>query len=639
MCGILGALSFRGDIADDEEALDYGSTLMRRRGPDGAGSWSDGAFCSLRFRRLAILDLSAAATQPMLTKDGRLALVYNGELYNYVELRAELASEGVHFHSSGDTEVVLQALARWGSAALARMNGMFALALYDRERRTLLLARDHAGIKPLYYLHTPTRFVFASQYDQLLVHPAGEDLTIDREALGLYLRLGYTPAPYALFRGTHQVEAGTILHVDAQGGTRVERYFTFPKQQRPSLSGAEANEAVDAAISAAVVRQLRSDVPTGVLLSGGIDSPLVAAKMRLASSSPIQAFTISTGGDLLDESNDAAAYARKLGLVHHVRTIAGEGLPELLQDVVASAGEPMGDYSILPTLLVSRFAREQVTVALSGDGGDELFWGYVARFSQTISAAPDFRRPHGLRIVERQARKRLGLAAPRHLSWRNVGMWYRGRHTFIQSPWRAQIFPDAPRWPVSFDLFDHEGHGKDETAQWLRWNEFQGHLSRVLLKVDRASMHESLEVRVPLLDLEVVKTALQVDWRSCLDIGRRAGKLPLRASLARHLDAQTTEKKGFAVPIGVWLRGPLRELFERSIEGRQSCFDVPLQSGPLRALWRAHLEGGTDQGWALWILFALFLWQDRIAVLRRERATFRLAAGGRDEQHVTVAAT
>ncbi|MGH2610971.1 MAG: asparagine synthase (glutamine-hydrolyzing), partial [Tepidiformaceae bacterium] len=374
---------------------------MARRGPDDEGLWNDGKHCQLGFRRLSILDLSPAGHQPMLTPDGRFALVHNGEVYNYPELRRGLQDEGLAFRSTGDTEVVLQLLAREGHAALGRLNGMFALAFYDVSAQRLLLARDHAGIKPLYYLLTPRGLVFASQYDQILAHPWSRQLPVSPESLSLFLRLGYIPAPLALLRNTHMLEPGSWIEIGAHGSVRQGTFFDFPRQGAATLKGEAAVEAVDEAISRAVRRHLASDVPLGTFLSGGIDSPLVAAKMKQSGS--VHAFTLGTRGDHLDESTDALAYAREIGVRHTLHQVTGDDALAMLGDVVTACGEPFADYSIFPTMLISRIARQHVTVMLSGDGGDELFWGYASRFATGLRHAQEGERPHWLRSLRRWA--------------------------------------------------------------------------------------------------------------------------------------------------------------------------------------------------------------------------------------------
>jgi asparagine synthase (glutamine-hydrolysing) len=307
MCGIAGELRFTSSGFADVD-WDKISSMMSRRGPDDSGWWSEDGCCTLVFRRLAIIDLSSGGHQPMTAGKGRYVLVFNGEVYNFVELRAQLQQRGVTFRSASDSEVVLHALIEWGTAALAKFNGMFALGFYDRVERKLLLARDHAGMKPLYYLTCDQGIVFGSQYDQLLAHPWSNNLEVSKEALGLYLRLAYIPAPFAMIENTHMLEPGTWMEVTANGQSQQGRFFILSQYAEPSLRGEEALEAVDEAITRAVRRHLISDVPVGAFLSGGIDSPLVVAKMRSVSASPIQTFTIGTGEKQTDESLDAQAY-------------------------------------------------------------------------------------------------------------------------------------------------------------------------------------------------------------------------------------------------------------------------------------------------------------------------------------------
>jgi asparagine synthase (glutamine-hydrolysing) len=585
--------------------------LMARRGPDDEGRWSDGQHCAFAFRRLAILDLSDSARQPMLTRDGRFVLVYNGELYNFRELRRELEREGAKFRSTGDTEVVLHALAHWGRRALSRFNGMFAIGFYDTAEGRLLLARDHAGIKPLYYLLAPRGLVFASQYDQILAHEWSRESRKSPAALALYLRLGYIPAPYGLLEDTHMLEPGRWLEVSREGRVHSARFFEFSVCPEPSLSGGEAFEAVDAAVTAAVRRHLVSDVPVGAFLSGGIDSPLVAAKMRAVSNDEVLAFTIGTGGDRHDESSDAAAYARDIGVKHLVEHVTSDTALQMLDDVVAACGEPFADYSIFPTMLVSRLARRQVKVVLSGDGGDELFWGYYDRFASVLGKLTDQAEPAE---NPRWHLKRLlaGGSGAGDLRWPgSIGDIYRLKHTHLFEGWLKRILPDLPEWPADFSLFSYAGLEPDRTAQWLRWNEFAGYLTMVLLKVDRASMYHSLEVRVPLLDREVVETASRVDWRSCLDMRRKIGKLPLRHSLARHARHQTVKKRGFTVPMDAWLRGALRPVVEGALLGRREIAGLSLDRAAAREMFDRHLSGQANYEWPLWMLLSLALWEKR----------------------------
>lgn len=609
MCGLVGAFAF----ADHEPrelaaALEPAIARMARRGPDDEGRWGD-ARCALGFRRLAILDLSPAGHQPMTTTDGRYVLVFNGEIYNFRELRTRLAGEPLR--STGDAEVLLRLLVAEGIGALARLNGMFALALYDTQERRLLLARDHAGIKPLHYARTPRGVVFGSQYDQLVGHPwvAGE---VDRDALALYVRFGFVPAPAGIHRGTGQLPAGGWLEVAADGRVREGRFYRFPVWTRPTLRGAEAVDAFDEAFGRAVTRHLESDVPVGVFLSGGVDSPLVAAETRRRHGGTLAAFTIAVGDDpALDESADAAAFARELELAHVVETITARDALALVEDVVTAATEPTADYSMFPTLLVSRLARRHVTVALSGDGGDELYWGYPSRFAPAIAQAGYFEWPRVARYAAVAARRAgYGHATREVLDHATVGDLYRKKHALLAERDARAVFPTLPP-PAALPAFTFEGTDPDAVAQWARWNEFEIHLARVLAKVDRASMFHSLEVRVPLLDREVIDVACRTDWRTCLDLETREGKRVLRSALARRVRHRSGAKKGFSVPMRDWLLGPLAPLVREELLARDELVGIPLARPAVRAMVEALAAGDRSKTWGVWSLLSLALWHRR----------------------------
>jgi asparagine synthase (glutamine-hydrolysing) len=543
----------------------------------------------------------------MVSQDSRYVLVFNGEVYNFRNLRSELEVSGIRFRSTGDAEVVLYALAHWGVDALNLFNGMFALGFYDSQEKRLLIARDHAGIKPLYYLHTTEGLFFASQYDQILAHPWSKDLPVSEEALALYLRLGYIPAPYAILGKTHMLPPGTWLEIDSDRQAKKGAFFQFPVFREPDLKAEAAYEAVDSAVSRAVKRHLISDVPVGIFLSGGIDSPLIAAKVRASGNAALPAFSIGTDDDRFDESQDARAYADELGLNHYLKRITPQDALDLLDDVVEACSEPFADYSIFPTMLVSRLASQHVKVVLSGDGGDELFWGYVPRLSSVLERANVFRQARWMRYVRLQVKRYLhvgngfqGMDTP------NIGDWYLHKHTRV-SPSQT-IFPDLP-WPQDFTAFEYRDWKSDQTAQWLRWNEYVSHLTMVLLKVDRASMFHSLEVRVPLLDREVIEVASRVDWKSCLDMRQQAGKLPLRYALKQSIRHQSLQKRGFDVPMGSWLQGALRPAFEEMVCEANEILGVPLNQQAVRLLFDRHLSGQADRTQSLWTLLSLALWE------------------------------
>jgi asparagine synthase (glutamine-hydrolysing) len=540
-------------------------------------------------------------------------LVFNGEVYNFRTLRAELEGRGRRFRSGSDTEVVLEALATWGSDALLRFNGMFALAWYDTVSETLLLARDALGIKPLYYLDHPRALVFGSQYNQLLRHPLCDRSAIRADVLSLYLRLGYVPSPYGLVAGTAQLEAGTFLTAGPGRASRVARYRDLPAAGGPYLEEPDACRTVARDVAAAVQRQLVSDVPTGAFLSGGVDSPLVAAHMQAAHREPVPMFTIGSTDPALDESAVAARYAKALGVDHHVRTFRATDALDIIDDMAAAFSEPFADHSALPTMLVSSVAREHVKVVLAGDGGDEVFWGYP-RFRKVLRARPWFRLPRAARVAGYAAGKiwpTQRRRPPKGVTFPTLGDWYFDSHSGLRSSDLMELCPSAVATPQDFTLYDLNG-APDHTdlAQWLRANELRGHLEMMLTKVDRASMFYGLEVRVPLLDWEVVEGATRLAPDSCMrgDIG----KIVLRQALAEHVDPASIpiQKRGFDVPVGRWLG---HELAPR-------LADVLLERDPFpeglfdRRVLARYVEGhgdGTGPGaQAVWNLLSLQLWAD-----------------------------
>lgn len=614
MCGICGIFSTEvgADPIGNEQVVRRLMADMKRRGPDDAGFWSDMEQCAMGFRRLAILDLSPTGHQPMLTADGRYVLVFNGEVYNFRDIRSRLETQGIRFRSTGDAEVVLYALAEWGTAALTQFNGMFALAFYDLVDKKILLARDHAGIKPLYYLHTKKGLVFGSQYNQLMNHPWARELHVSYEALSLYLRFGYIPAPYAMLDQTHMLDAGCWLSLDCKDHLEEGRFYEFPQSTEPTLAGEEAVDALEEALKRAVARHLVSDVPLGVLLSGGIDSPLVAAEASRQSSHKLKAFSIGVPDSDADESIAASRYAEEFQLEHVMRMADPQSALNLLDDVVEACSEPTADFSIFPTLMVSRLAREHVTVVLSGDGGDELFWGYPTRFGTVIEQSAYFSLPRFARYGHIAARRYLSQgSATRDVLWPSIGRLYQKKHTIMSETDLEASFPKLMPLPTTIDLFDYQGSDAGKTAQWLRWNEFRLHMARILLKVDRASMHHSLEVRVPLLDKEVIAVAVQTHWQSCIDLGKRRGKIPLRKLLSRRLQYQSVAKKGFTVPMHVWLAGPLKVLLEEYVLNRQDFLGVEVKQTHLRQMNRQMLAGANHMAWGLWLLLSLALWEER----------------------------
>lgn len=607
MCGITGVFTNRPEVGRHLEAVRRMTGLMTRRGPDDEGFWDDGAHLALGFRRLAILDLSPAGHQPMESPCGRYVIAFNGEVYNFRELRAELESRGHRFRSSSDTEVVLLALAEWGEAALRRFNGMFALAWYDRERKQLLLARDAMGIKPLYFVQHSEGVAFGSQYDQVANH-AYCSRRLSPASLGLFLRLGYVPAPRGLFENTALLPAGHLARLEPGQSPCILKYYESPEQSDEISADSSAVEAADAAIGSAVRRQMVSDVPLGAFLSGGVDSPLVAAHMRRATER-VRAFTIGCTDPAYDEAPVARAYAETLALEHTVDRVGPAECLKLVEEGAKAFSEPFADFSSLPSLLLCRSTRQHVTVALSGDGGDELFWGYP-RFWKMAGSVRWFQKPWALRAAAYGVLGRTTRKVPRGILFSDPGAWQFDGQCFsgLRDADLEAVCPEARELPGDFSDYRYSGPLEpDALARWLRQNELWGHLQMVLLKMDRASMHYSLEVRVPVLDLEVAGAAARISPSACMKDG--LGKLPLRGALARAVppDRIPQRKAGFTVPLGDWLRGELRPMVEDLLLSGDPYPSGLLNRRGQQDLYSQHLAG-RDRTRAIWSLLSLQLW-------------------------------
>ena len=387
--------------------------------------------------------------------------------------------------------------------------------------------------------------------------------------------------------------------------------MSFARRGRPVLTGDEASEAVDAAIAGAVRRQLVSDVPVGLFHRAKSTRHWLRPSSRKQSRARSRRLTIGTDGRTVRRGRGRSPSRCRDRPHHRLARPPDSRRPGIVSDAISACSEPFADMSIFPTLLVSRNAARDVKVVLSGDGGDELFWGYEGRFASVLRLCEEFRQPYWYRNARRGVKRVLGIGtAEPHIRFRTLGHWYRAKHSRLPEHWLERIFPDLPPWDVETNLFDYDGADPDETADWMRWNEFVGHLTMVLLKVDRASMYHSLEVRVPLLDREVIDVALQVDWKTCLDLEHGVGKRPLRHALARRVRHQTPGKRGFSPPLGEWMRGPLLPLLDEVLFRREEILGVSLDRAALRALIRAHQAREGDFGWGLWVLLSGALWED-----------------------------
>lgn len=612
MCGIAGTYAFSEPL--DEHTLNQilraMMDKMRLRGPDDEGVWTSADnHIGMCFRRLAVIDPSQAGHQPMISPTGRSVLIMNGEIYNFRELRNELESKGHAFRSRSDSEVLLHALEEWGVEAIPRLNGMFAFAWFDNQTRTLLLARDHAGIKPLYYSLHPRGIIFGSQYNQLLISPWGIPGKLREDVLNLYLRLHHIPPPYGLLENTYQLKPGHWLRVHLDGRLEDQTWWQLPRSPSVELYGNEAVDAAAAAIENAVSRQLVADVPLGVFLSGGVDSPLVTAIARKHTGPKLKGFTIGNPGWRQDESADAKRYAEAMEVNFRLHNVTEIDMTEMVQQAWQAQYEPFADYSIIPTMLVSRFARSEITVALSGDGGDELFFGYERPLS-LLRNGTDFRFPWLLRYGLYAAGKlKLGPRRSEVIAAHSPSDYYYNVNCRLNEQTLRSLAPGLPGIPIDFGLYNFERYrDTKDLANYSRYVEFYGQLQRGLKKMDMASMHHSLEVRVPLLDREVIETSLRIDPFTNMENGKR--KQVLFKLLARYVPAEIIPqtKRGFAIPLGEWLRGPLKSMTEDILLSNDLYPTGLFDRKQIAGYWQEHLSGTRDHKWGLWGILALQGW-------------------------------
>ena len=549
MCGIAGIIDKTGRRSPEELAAlaQAMADAMPYRGPDDSGIWADPqGGCALAHRRLSIIDTSAAGHQPLLSAEGRHVITYNGEFYGYRDLQAELAEAGVRFTSRSDTEVLLEGLARRGTALLATLDAMYAFGLWDREARRLILARDPFGEKPLYYLDRPDLFAFASELHALATLP-GFDATVTREAVANYLCWQYVPAPATIYRAARKLPPGSMLGLGPDLVPVVERYFRFqasgPDRSLRPLD--ELAEELTAILTRTVERRLISDVPLGAFLSGGVDSTLVAALVTKQLGRPLDTFSIGFEGHEDSEHFQAREAAALLGTRHHEQVLVPDTLA-LGRRIGAVLDEPNGDTSCLPVWLLSGFTRESVTVALSGDGGDELFGGYN-RYFDTLAEYED-------RDVE--------AALPS--GWTPGRAYLSDRILVTPEAQLAELFgtvPDGLRQDLAAERRFLEQSGRPLIHRMRELDARHYLPGAVLPKVDRMSMQHSLEVRAPLLGLEVAGFAARLAAEACVegDRGGYRGKLVLKRVAERWVprDWLDRKKRGFGLPMDGWGKAAL----------------------------------------------------------------------------------
>ncbi|MFH1032928.1 MAG: asparagine synthase (glutamine-hydrolyzing) [Pseudomonadota bacterium] len=650
MCGICGFLDSRASQAEPEMLglVTAMASAIAHRGPDDAGAWADqAAGLALGHRRLSIIDLSPLGHQPMLSHDGRWAMVFNGEVYNFAELRAELERQhgAIAWRGHSDSEIILEGFARWGVEACAkRLNGMLAIALWDRHERRLHLIRDRLGKKPLYYGWSGGVFLFGSELKALTAHPAFS-ARVDRDALALFLRHNYVPGPYCIYEGLRKLPPASILSLGAgeRGLLPAPRPYWSARdmaqegQARPlTLDPQEAAARLEELLLDAVKIRMVADVPLGAFLSGGVDSSLIVALMQAQSDQPVRSFSIGFPEAAYDEAPHARAVAAHLGTAHSELYVTWQQALDVVPQLAHMFDEPFADSSQIPTFLVSQMARRDVTVALSGDAGDELFGGYDRYFlaSRVWGRAGGLPAPLKalagalIRAASPRAWDRLfGACAwllPRRMHFKHPGdhlhelagmlssgtpeAFYRGLVSLWKEP--AALVPGASEPPTALT----------DPARWPDLPDFRQRMmyldlvsylpDDILVKVDRASMAVALEARAPLLDYRLVELA----WRLPLEMKMRGdvGKWLLRQVLYKYVPPALIErpKMGFGLPIDAWLKGPMRAWAEALLDERRLHRQGFFDPAPIRRAWREHQAGAKAWHYYLWPVLMFQLWLD-----------------------------
>lgn len=636
MCGIAGFFDSRASRPGDERVISAMTDTLVHRGPDDGGTWHDSeAGIALGNRRLAIIDLSEAGHQPMHSSCGGYVIAYNGEIYNAGALRKELEQAGRTFRGYSDTEVIVEGCAVWGVEETAkRIIGMFVFALWDKREKRLFVVRDRLGIKPLFWSYADGVLIFGSELKALKEHPAF-DPVVDRNAVASYLRHTYVPAPHTIYEHVYKLEPGKILVQGIDTGPYTQQFWALDDIVKQGMvsrfegDDGDAVEALDTILRDAVSRRMVSDVPLGAFLSGGVDSSAVVALMQAQSDKPVRTYSIGYEQDGFNEAHDAAAVAAHLGTDHTELYATPDDARDVIPLLPTVYDEPFADSSQIPTYLVSKLTKQHVSVALSGDGGDELFGGYTRYFLADKYGWPLFRSPATLRKGLGRA---IGAVSPRawdmlagllpkdrrpahfgeqaHKLSKALGgsddAFYRALVSHWDEP--GKLVSDAQEYrTIAWD--DGVGVHFPDVVSRMQYLDTATYLpDDILAKVDRASMAVSLEVRVPILDHRVAEFA----WTLPRDMKVRngEGKWILRQLLQRYVPESLVKKRkmGFAVPIGDWLRGPLKEWADDLLSADALNKYGLVNPEPVSKAWREHLRGGGVRPLQLWSVLMLQAW-------------------------------
>ncbi|TCK68822.1 asparagine synthase (glutamine-hydrolysing) [Winogradskyella wandonensis] len=606
MCGFLGEFSFNSTITTESNDFLSLLELSKHRGPDSTQTLKENNY-QLGFNRLAILDVSANGNQPKYSPSKRYVVIFNGEIYNYKTLQKEHQLKGLQ--STSDTEVLIHLLDRFGIEKTVKMlNGMFAIAIIDKVTQTVSLVRDFAGIKPLFYGLSASGIVFASQFNQIFKHSWHcNALKLRPDMMKAYFGFGFMHAPNTIYKDIFQVRPGEMIQISLSGEICKKTYLEFSKHINVYRTKS-CNTSYSEILKAAVNKQLASDVPLASFLSGGIDSPLITAVAK-SSKTDIKAFTFGINNSRFDESKKAIAYAAHLNISHVVENVNEADILSNIETHFRYVSEPFGDYSSIPTYLITKKTRESHTVMLSGDGGDELFFGYP-RMLDVLNQRHWFRIPFFIRRPLIAVLNRLKLTNTwGAYTYRFFADWITSKQLYIPIDVLNTFFSNVNFSDEVKDLFAlSKFKSKRHLLHWLRWNEFYGHLQRVLIKVDRTSMANSLEVRVPFLDKNSINYAwndIPLQLESANDL-----KKGLKDDLAAYYPKEyiETQKKGFSVPIESWLRNELKDSVEDYILNKPFYGESFINVNKIKSFIIDFYKGRHNNGWGVWHVYAWQKW-------------------------------
>ena len=622
MCGILGELTFTGYQTEKSKFLKLLS-LSKNRGPDNSGYYSNDKNFQAGFNRLSVLDPSQYGNQPITSHGGRYVMVYNGEVYNYKDIKDSLLIKGYKFLGTGDSEVIINAFEEYGiENTIELLDGMFSIGLFDKKSESLYLIRDFAGIKPLFYGFDDKKLVFASQYDQVAVHPNFIDNNIDLSVLKLYLIQHFIPAPFGIINKTFQVRPGEYVIFNKTGIKTKKRYWKLPNKIDSLIYDEnEALSVINNALHSSVRSQLISDVPVGAFLSGGIDSPLICYYANKILDGNLMAFTIGSDSVVHDETKISKKYAKLIGLHQFVEELNSKKVADVFNEISTSITEPFADFSIIPTFIVSKIAKQHITVALSGDGGDELFFGYERFWSiaknlniQNLSYFTKYILYGFDKIFFNNDNFNSNAL------FENQGMAHFNLHSRFLKKDLKDIAPHLQNIviPDEYSVYNYPNQkNKLSLLNNMRLAEFYGMMQKTLRKVDIASMANGLEVRLPFLKKSFIEASLTLN--PFLSYGINKGKLLRQKVILKSLLKSNipkspigSVKRGFSIPLTRWLKDDLKDHFNDILLEKNSIEFFSMNKNSIENLVKNHLASKADNKWPIFTLYSLFSWKNNL---------------------------